>query len=84
MLRYAQLVLGKAVKESGDIMMDALAHSNNDQLIGLAGSTGSKDEREVALRFYFTFQVRKTHIKFISKLADGAIATRFYGGRSTV
>ena len=48
MLRYAELVRRKVVREVGDILMDALAHSNNDQLIGLAGGTGTVEEREVA------------------------------------
>ena len=40
-LRYAELVRRKVVREAGDILMDAPAHSNNDQLIGLAGGTGT-------------------------------------------
>jgi ribonuclease HI len=47
-LRYAELVRRKVVKEPGDILMDAPAHSNNDQLIGMAGGAGTVEEREVA------------------------------------
>jgi hypothetical protein len=47
-LRYAELVRRKVVKEVGDIMDDAPAHNNNDQLIGLAGGTGTEEEREAA------------------------------------
>jgi hypothetical protein len=47
-LRYAELVRRKVVKEAGDILMDAPLHSNNDQLIGLVGGAGTAEEREVA------------------------------------
>ena len=47
-LRYTELVWRKVVREHGVILMDAPAHSNNDQLIGLDGATGTVEEREVA------------------------------------
>jgi hypothetical protein len=48
MMRYAELVRQKIVKELDDTLMDAPAHSNKDQLIGLAGGAGTAEEREVA------------------------------------
>ena len=48
MLRYNELRMRGVVDVDGDIMMDAPAHSNNDQLIGLAGGSGSEEEREAA------------------------------------
>jgi hypothetical protein len=36
------------VDVDGNILMDALAHNNNDQLIVLAGGSGSDAEREAA------------------------------------
>ena len=47
-LRYNELRMRGVVDVDGDIMMDAPAHSNNDQLIGLVGGSGSEEEREVA------------------------------------
>jgi hypothetical protein len=39
--------------------MDAPAHSNNDQLIGLAGGTGTVEEREVARKQWKEWCTRK-------------------------
>ena len=50
LLRYAELRRRKIVVEPGDFLMDAPAHSDNDMLIGLAGGTGTQDEREAARR----------------------------------
>jgi hypothetical protein len=59
-LRYAELVRRKVVREAGDILMDAQsAHSNNDQLIGLAGGTGTVEEREVARKQWKEWCTRK-------------------------
>ena len=58
-LRYAELVRRKVVREPGDILMDAPAHSNNDQLIGMAGGTGTAEEREVARKQWKEWCTRK-------------------------
>jgi hypothetical protein len=50
LLRYAELARRKIVVEPGDFLMDAPAHSDNDMMIGLAGGTGTQDEKEAARR----------------------------------
>ena len=49
----------KVVREPGDILMDAPAHTNNDQLIGMAGGTGTAEEREVARKQWKEWCTRK-------------------------
>ena len=46
-MRYAELVRRKVVKEVGDILDDASAHSNNNQVIGLAGGMGTEEGSHV-------------------------------------
>ena len=46
--RYNELRLRGYVDLEGDILMDAPAHNNNDQLVGLSSGSDSETEREVA------------------------------------
>jgi hypothetical protein len=49
----------EVVDVDGDILMDAPAHNSNDQLIGLAGGSGSVDEREVARKQWREWCLRR-------------------------
>jgi hypothetical protein len=48
MLRYAEVEARGMIHVEGSILMDAPAFNNNDQLIGLAGGSGTTAEREEA------------------------------------